>query len=72
MTIYKLLQNTAFGSEEIERLIAAYEKPLQALRLKNCSDPITQIVAEKIIAVGRLGIDDPAQISKLVLNELAY
>jgi hypothetical protein len=34
------------------------------------SDPITQLVAEKIIAVGRLGIEDPAEISKLTLKEL--
>jgi hypothetical protein len=27
-------------------------------------------VAEKIIAVGRLGIEDPAEISKLALKEL--
>lgn len=72
MTIYKLLQNTAFGPEEIERLVAAYEQVLQALGLKSRSDPITQIVAEKIIAIGRLKIEDPAQISKLVLNDLGY
>jgi hypothetical protein len=40
------------------------------LRLKDRSDPITQLVAEKIIAVARLGIEDPAEISKVVLKEL--
>ena len=33
-------------------------------------DPITQLVAEKIIAIGRLGIEDPAEISQLALKEL--
>ena len=70
MAIYKLLQNTAFEPEDIERLVSAYEQTLRALRLKDRSDPITQLVAEKIIAVGRLGIEDPAEISKLALNEL--
>jgi hypothetical protein len=35
------------------------------------SDPITQqLVAKKIIAVARLGIEDPAEISKVALKEL--
>jgi hypothetical protein len=70
MTIYRLLKNTAFGPEEIERLVMAYEQTLRALGLKDRSDPITLLIAEKIIAVGRLGIEDPAEISKLALKEL--
>ena len=70
MTIYRLLKNTTFGPEEIERLVMAYEQTLRALGLKDRSDPITLLIAEKIIAVGRLGIEDPAEISKLTLKEL--
>jgi len=70
MTIYSLLENTTFGPEEIERLVTAYEETLRALGLKDRSDPITLLVAEKIIEVGRLGIEDPAEISKLALKEL--
>ncbi len=70
MTIYRLLKCTAFGPEEIERLVMAHEETLRALGLKDRSDPITQLVAEKIIAVRRLGIEDPAEISKLALKEL--
>jgi hypothetical protein len=70
MTIHRLLKNAAFAPEEIERLVTAYERTLRALGLKDRTDPITQLVAEKIIAVGRLGIEDPAEISKLVLKEL--
>jgi hypothetical protein len=70
MTMYRLLRNTAFGPEEIERLVTAYEQTLRALGLKDRSDPITQLVAEKIIAVGRLGIEDPAEIARAVLKEL--
>ena len=40
------------------------------LGLKNRSDAMTQLVAEKIIAIGRLEIEDPAEISKLALKEL--
>ena len=70
MTIYRLLENTSFGPEEIERLVTAYEQTLQTLGLKDRSDPITQLVAEKVIAVGRLGIENPEVISNLVLKEL--
>ena len=70
MTIQSLLKTTTFGPEEIERLVTAYEQTLRALNLKDRSDPITQLVAEKIIAIGRLRIEDPGEISKLALNEL--
>ena len=70
MTMQRLLKDTTFGPEEIERLVTAYEETLRALGLKDRSDPITQLVAEKIIAIGRLGIEDPAEISKVALKEL--
>ena len=69
MTIYRLLKDTAFGPEDIERLVLAYEQTLRALGLKDRNDAITQLVAEKIIAIGRTGIEDPAEISKLVLKQ---
>jgi len=59
-----------FEPQDIERLVAAYEQTLWALRLEDRDDPVTQLVAEKIIAIGRLGIEDPAEISKLALKEL--
>jgi hypothetical protein len=70
MAIYRLLRNTVFEPKDIERLVAAYELTLRALRLKDRDDPITKLVAEKIIAIGRLGIEDPAKISELALKEL--
>jgi hypothetical protein len=70
MAIYRLLQNTVFEPRGIERLVAAYELTLRALRLKDRDDPITQLVAEKIITIGRLKIEDPVEISELALKEL--
>jgi hypothetical protein len=70
MAIHRLLRNTVFEPEDIERLMRAYELTLRALRLKDRNDPITQLVAEKIIAIGRLGIEDSAEISKLALKAL--
>jgi hypothetical protein len=70
MTIHRLLKNATFAPEEIERLVTAYEETLRRLGLKDRSDPITQLVAEKIIAIARLGIEDPTELCKLVLKEL--
>jgi hypothetical protein len=70
MTIHRLFKDTAFGPDDIERLVAAYEQTLRALRLKDRNDPITQLVAEKIIEIGRTGIEDPAEISKLAFKQL--
>src|ERR1700733_6827181 len=50
MTIHRLLKNTAFGPEEIERLVTAYEQALGALGLKNGIAPITGLGAKKAIA----------------------
>lgn len=70
MTIHRLLKNNTFGPEEIERLVTAYEQILRGLGLTNRSDAITRLVAEKIIALGRFGVENPADISKQALKEL--
>ena len=33
--------------------------------LTDRNDPLTQLIAKKIIEIGQTGIEDPAQISKL-------
>jgi len=39
MAIYKLIRNTIFEPKDIERLVAAYEQTLRALRLKDRDAP---------------------------------
>lgn len=68
--MHRLIQNAVFEQQDIERLVTAYEHTPRALGLKDDDNAVTQIVAEKIIAVGRLGIEDPAEVSKLALKEL--
>jgi hypothetical protein len=70
MTIYKILQNTTFGPEEITRLTTAYELTLKALSLQASDDPLTQLIAKKIFEIGQTGIEDPADISKLAIKQL--
>lgn len=70
MTIYRILQNMPLAPEDISRLAAAYEATLLALELASRSDPITELVARKIIEIGQTGVHDPLQISQLAIKEL--
>jgi hypothetical protein len=70
MAIYRLLQNSPMGPEEIAVLTEAYELTLKELDLVDRSDPITQIVAKKIIEISQRGVRDPEQLSSLALKEL--
>ena len=51
-------------------LAPQFSGELRKLARRSYGPTITQLVAEKIIAAGRLGIEDAAEISKLVLTEL--
>ena len=70
MTIHPLLQHIPLAPEDIGRLVGAYEATLEALELKNRSDPITEIVAQKIIEIGQTGVRDPLHISNLAIKAL--
>jgi hypothetical protein len=70
MAIYKLIQNAPLAPDEIQRLVAAYEETLRTLGLKERDDPITRIVARKVFEIAQTGIEDPAEISKLVIKLL--
>ena len=39
MAIHRLLQHSAFSQDDIDRMVAAYEKCLKLLRLADRSDP---------------------------------
>lgn len=62
MAIYRLLQRSAFGPEEIERMTTAYEDALRVLGLTDRADPLTEILAKKIIEIAQTGERDPAKI----------
>jgi hypothetical protein len=70
MAIYRILQNMPMAPEDISRLVTAYEAALKALELADRADPITEIVARKIIEISQTGVRDPLQISKLALKAL--
>jgi hypothetical protein len=70
MALYRIFQTGVFEPEEIEIMSAAYEDALSVLQLANRQDPITELVARKIIAVARSGERDPTCIRELALKEL--
>jgi hypothetical protein len=70
MAIYRLFQNSPLGPEEISRLSAAYEQTLKVLSLKDRNDPLTELIAKKIIEIGQTGVKDPALISQLAIKGL--
>jgi hypothetical protein len=70
MAIYRLLQNSAFGQEDIDRMTSAYKDALRALRLTNRTDPITETVAKKIIEVAQTGERSAIRIRERALTEL--
>ena len=70
MAIQRLLQNLELEAEAVARLVHAYEATLHALRLVDRTDPITDLVARKVIEIGCSGGRDAAEISSLAVKQL--
>jgi hypothetical protein len=70
MPIYRLLQNVPMGPEEIARLTTAYEETLRTIGLVDRNDPITEMIARKIIEIGQRGVRDPMLLSELTIKEM--
>jgi hypothetical protein len=71
VTIYRLLEDHAFDPEAVAVMTTAYEDACHALNLADKrSDPITQVLAQKIIEIAKTGMRDAAEISKTVLKEM--
>ena len=47
MAIYRLIRESVFELEAIERMTSAYEHALKVLQLTDRQDPITELVAGK-------------------------
>ena len=70
MAIYRLLQEATWDQADIDRMTAAYEAALKVLRLADRTDPLTELIAKKIIEVTRNGEQDPAGICARAIKEL--
>jgi len=68
MPVKRLLQSSKLPPADIENLNKAFCKALRALDLVNHNDPIAEMVARKIIAIGATGVRDPAMISEIAIR----
>ncbi|HTZ02435.1 MAG TPA: hypothetical protein VMC05_08890 [Xanthobacteraceae bacterium] len=64
MPIYRLLQQSAFSPEDIDRLGTAFEDALRVLKLADRSDPLSETIAKKLIEIAQTGERDPRQIRR--------
>jgi hypothetical protein len=69
MAIQRLLERSGLPPHDVERLRRAYHDALHALHLVDRNDPVTEIIARKIIEIGKGG-GDPAEIAKLAIKDL--
>jgi hypothetical protein len=69
MAIYRLLKNAPLA--ESSHLFAAYELTLRAFDLVDRNDPLTAMIADKVIEIGATGLRDPDEISKRAVKLLA-
>jgi len=72
MPLTGLLRDSKLTPEDIERLNKAYTFTLRSLDLadrNDRNDPLTQIVARKVIEIGT-SVHDPAEIAQRVIKGL--
>ncbi len=70
MPIIPFLRGQAFDPETIEAMAAAFSKTCDALGLIERTDPISNLVAEKIIELAERGLRNPTAIHFMVMKEL--
>jgi hypothetical protein len=61
----------AFGPEQIACMRAAYEDALTALDLSDQQDPVTELVAKRIIEAAQTGERRPDRLREVALQGLA-
>jgi hypothetical protein len=70
MAIYRLIRESVFEPEAIALLSAAYEHALKVLQLTDREDPITELVARKIIQLAEASETDPDRLCQRALEAL--
>jgi hypothetical protein len=70
LSTYLRLQTVDLQPEMVSRITAAYEQALHTLCVKDGDDPLTEMIAKKVIKMAQTGIKDPAQIAALAIKEL--
>ena len=70
MPITPFLRGQAFDPELINAMGAAFSQSCDALGLTERSDPLTTLVAQKIIELAERGLRNPTAIHLMAMTEL--
>lgn len=70
MPINLLLARRKLSSDEIDNLNLAFDQALRSLNLVDRNDPLSEIVAKKIIEVSARGVRDATEIANVVVSQL--
>jgi len=70
MSITPFLSDQAFDPETIEAMDEAFATTCEALKLSDCADAMTQIVAEKIFELARRGYRNPSVMHFAAIKEI--
>jgi len=67
--IYQLLKSQgSFEPEEVAMLGTIFEDVLRTLGLVDRQDPMTEMVATKLVEVAKAGVRDPARLKALTIQ----
>jgi len=69
VAIYRLLRDGPFDREAVTAMTAAYEEALRKLGLVDRTDPVTELIAGKIIACARTGERNPTRLCETALKD---
>jgi hypothetical protein len=68
MPIRQLLDSNAFNPEEVTMLRDVFEDTLRTPKLVDRSDPVTLLIAKKIIGLARRGERDPSRLRQAAVQ----
>jgi hypothetical protein len=68
MPIYRLLEPGVFEPEQIATLANVFDDVLKTLGLADRSDPVTTMVARKVIEIAQTGERDPHRLKQLAIE----
>ena len=71
MPIMRLLSNSELSPEQRHTLELAFNYTLRKLNLVDRNDPICDIVAHKVIELGKRGLTDAVAIGEMAHRQLA-
>jgi hypothetical protein len=68
LAIYELLEDTAFGPEDVKVIITTYQAALKALHVIDDTGPMADLIAKNILDVARQGERDPVRLYEKALG----